>query len=373
MCGLVAVINKRTYGFSNDQRDAFTTMLFIDTLRGEDSTGVFVVNNYGNVDLIKEATFAPDFIRDKAYTDIMQKAYRQGWCAVGHNRKATKGTINDQNAHPFVADDNIVLVHNGTYYGDHKKLADTEVDSEAITQLLASSDDIEEAMTHVNAAYALIWYNVAEKSLHVIRNDARPLYLMETADSYMLASEWPFLHLAAGRHNLKTTEETRLLAKHELLTFKLKDDKYTTVTSTQLNCHYKPPPMPPQPPKNPDTENFPTAAPKTGGNVAAGVNTPTNVVPMIPKTKTLMDRFLSTLTQDTDTVSYMEFAMLNKELPTGSIIRLCVNNIVEANDSENPTEFFLIGKCITHPKLFGAFHIHESDFQKLVGMTDNGV
>ena len=42
--------------------------------------------------------------------------------------------INDQNAHPFV-ENNIILVHNGVVY-NHKKHEDTEVDSHAIVHMI---------------------------------------------------------------------------------------------------------------------------------------------------------------------------------------------------------------------------------------------
>ena len=44
MCGIVSLISKRAGGFYNPDTDIFSQMLFADTVRGVDSTGVFGVN-----------------------------------------------------------------------------------------------------------------------------------------------------------------------------------------------------------------------------------------------------------------------------------------------------------------------------------------
>ena len=117
MCGIVGVVSKHTNGFSSPEMDMFQNMLFVDTMRGWDSTGVFGVDNYGNVGIAKAAMHGADFICTKEFKEFKSHAIKNGIFAVGHNRAATRGTINDENAHPFYVEDKIVLVQNGSWRG----------------------------------------------------------------------------------------------------------------------------------------------------------------------------------------------------------------------------------------------------------------
>ena len=74
MCGLVGIIGDVN---SVASRKMFTTMLFLDTLRGEDSTGVYAINYKDNeVNILKDALQAPDFIQGKPYEDMMRVSNR---------------------------------------------------------------------------------------------------------------------------------------------------------------------------------------------------------------------------------------------------------------------------------------------------------
>jgi len=205
MCGLVSMVTKNRNGFTNANLDMFDLMLFVDQLRGQDSTGVFLVNNVGNVTIAKEAVHSTDFLARPDYRNVRTDAIRNGWAMVGHNRKATRGSINDENAHPFWVEDKLVLVHNGSMYGSHKELADVEVDSAAIAHVLAEhgQEKVPEALQKINAAYALIWYDVQGKRLNIIRNEQRPLFWMETGDAWFMCSEPDFMVFAARRCNVQ--------------------------------------------------------------------------------------------------------------------------------------------------------------------------
>ena len=228
MCGLVLVLSKKSSGFSADQRDLFTTLLFVDTLRGKDSTGAALITNMGNVVMAKQEGPAQNFIDTPEYEKLAQKAWDCGWAMIGHNRAATRGVINDENAHPFIVDDKIVLVHNGTFHGDHKKLKDTAVDSEAIAHMLAEHAP-EEALRKIDAAYALIWYNVEEKSINFIRNNQRPLWYAETADTIIVTSEESIMRFGMSRHNMTAMKDhgPYLLKDHNFVQFTLQEDKST--------------------------------------------------------------------------------------------------------------------------------------------------
>lgn len=244
MCGLVGVITKHRNGFSNPQLSVFETLLFVDTLRGEDSTGIFAINNIGNVGIAKEACTGEAFLETTTWKqDFRTKLFQEGWGLFGHNRKATRGTIKDENAHPFWVEDKLVLIHNGSYNGDHKKLKDVEVDSHAIAHHLEEfgSDKVEEALQKVNAAYALIWYDVENKTVNIIRNKERPLAFVETNDAFYFASEWKMLDFALWRNNQTPVKDTFIYEVKENTHFqyKLSDDKSTRVESKVIDCAYK--------------------------------------------------------------------------------------------------------------------------------------
>lgn len=240
MCGLVSVINKNSNGLTKDQVDSFDMMLFLDQLRGKDSTGTFVVEKNGGMSMAKEASHATDFRTRKEYKDLCTLAFQRGSAIVGHNRAATKGTIIDANAHPFVVDDNITLVHNGTLWGNHKELADTEVDSHAIAHVIHENDgNLEKALQSVNGAMALIWHDFKNQTLNFIRNSQRPLYCVETYNSWMWASEEGFLDFVLKRFKITTTSAITLLPEGVLSKYTLDNGKFTNeVTKLSMSKPY---------------------------------------------------------------------------------------------------------------------------------------
>lgn len=239
MCGLVAVINKYRNGFSNDQLDVFEQLLFIDTLRGEDSTGVFGVSSDGNVNITKGAVDGPKFVNTSEWKAHRSKAFANGWALIGHNRKATRGSINDENAHPFWVDDKLVLVHNGTLHGDHKKIADTEVDSHAIAHALSENTDVEKVLQGINAAYALIWYDIQNKALKVIRNSQRPLHWVETTGAVYIASEAEMLHMILSRNKIHGASEIHMFPEYNLNVWELQSDRSVKESAKTIDASYR--------------------------------------------------------------------------------------------------------------------------------------
>lgn len=228
MCGLVAFFSGHTNGLGYDEAKAFSDMLFVDTLRGWDSTGAFSVSNRGNVHMLKAALTGPDFICTQDYKDMQTEAVRDGIFLVGHNRAATRGTINDVNAHPFVINDNIILVQNGTWNGDHTHIKNTEVDTETVAHIIHDEVDIEKALQKINAAYALIWYNVKEKAMYAIRNSQRPLWVARTKrGGEMLASEASTILFASMRQGIELTGKPYEIAPGHLCKWQLDDKQFT--------------------------------------------------------------------------------------------------------------------------------------------------
>lgn len=239
MCGLVAVINKMSHGFTKEQCDIFDNLLFLDQLRGMHSTGSFLVDNRNQMQWIKEASNATDFRQTKVYNDHLNTAFKSGSALVGHNRHATKGEINDENAHPFTVDDRITLIHNGTLYGDHKKLANTEVDSHAIAHVIHNNgDDVEKALKELTGAYALIWHDYKNQTLNFVRNSQRPLFWIETPTTWIWSSEPAMLAFVVSRFSLKPIAEPQALQTDTLCTFTLVNAKWE-VTNKDLDLTTK--------------------------------------------------------------------------------------------------------------------------------------
>ena len=186
MCGLVAMIAKTSTGFTYKDKQMFRQMLLANTVRGDDSTGIFVVNKYGNLKMIKNSKAAQHLIETKAYKELEDSIFHDAVMVVGHNRAATRGAPNDENAHPFIKD-HICLVHNGTLTSHHH-LADVVVDSNAIAHAFAERGYMD-TFPEIYGAFALIWYDAKEKNLHIARNKERPLNLVEDEKVIYIASE----------------------------------------------------------------------------------------------------------------------------------------------------------------------------------------
>jgi predicted glutamine amidotransferase len=202
MCGLVGIISKSKLGFSNGEIKTFKEMLFVDQLRGMDGTGIFY-NNKKRKNIIKTLRApcnATDFLEDKKVIGGLTDAFQNATILIGHNRAATKGSLTHACTHPFRNND-ITLVHNGTLNTWKNKLADTEVDSEAIC-ISMHNKGVEETIKNIDGAFALIWHNRKESTLNITRNYARPLFIIETKDMYILASEDKMVEWVADRNNI---------------------------------------------------------------------------------------------------------------------------------------------------------------------------
>lgn len=239
MCGIVAVINKYTNGFTDEQLKAFESLLYIDGLRGLDSTGVFAVDNVGDLVVAKNKGNPCLFLEDGGWTTVRQEMFRKGSALVGHNRKATRGAIYDDNAHPFLINNELCLVHNGTMYGDHKHLKDVEVDSHAIAHVLHEKG-IKHVVESINAAYCFFWYDHRKKHLGLLRNTERPMHWFETKDAWYYASEYAFLEFIISRHNLKPLQDIKMQPEHCYTNFILEDNKSWSVTSEEVKPLPKP-------------------------------------------------------------------------------------------------------------------------------------
>lgn len=197
MCGIVAAAGLLTA----EEEKIFKFLLILDTVRGEDSTGIAGVSVNGDV-LVSKAVGTPYDLFPLKLTERVFTANNR--LLIGHNRYATQGGVTKKNAHPFEFD-NVVGVHNGTLKDRYRlKHNNYSVDSE---QLYANIDEDGEKVVipKVEGAYALVWYDKENEQLKVIRNKERPLHYAFSAcgKKVFFASEAWMLGVALNRNNYK--------------------------------------------------------------------------------------------------------------------------------------------------------------------------
>lgn len=226
MCGLVGMAGNIT----RNMEQAFRTMLYVDVIRGEHSTGVAGVGKYsGRVSVVKAlgpptTLMGMDVFR-KDITNVPNKVL------IGHNRFATRGAINVDNAHPFQAG-HITGAHNGTLVNKWElpDQAKYGTDSEALYNLIAN-EGVEKGVSAACGAYALTFYDAREETINLIRNDQRTLYyaLTEKEDAIIWASEKWMIEVSCKRHDVKIGS-TYLLKEDTLLTMQVLRESLSNVS-----------------------------------------------------------------------------------------------------------------------------------------------
>lgn len=223
MCGLVGGVTKGNFGFTGPEQKVLNELLFMDTLRGPDSTGVCLVRTNYTARVIKKATWGPSFLCSKAFQETDTSLYQEGKFFMGHNRKATVGEITSENAHPFIVNNELVLMHNGSLTG-HKHLADTAVDSEAIAQYLhqnwnddATPEEKGKVLAKLGGAWALVWYDLRTEKLNIVRNAQRPLFIFEDKGLFFWASDEHMLRCALARNSFHG--QIKAVPTYNVLTF----------------------------------------------------------------------------------------------------------------------------------------------------------
>lgn len=232
MCGIVGVVLKTSNGLLKQQEDSFYQLLYADALRGEDSTGVIGVEKDTTFHIAKEANEAAWFLSQFQNGKISKAMWTDGKAFIGHNRKKTIGAVKDETAHPFVVDQEFAMVHNGTLT-NHRKMADTEVDSEALTiafhKVFAEADykkPLEDLLGEVQGAYATASYDQRTNKVRLLRNSQRPLSMVETANAWYFASEAPMLFWILARNGYTAKDlDIQAVPDLTLVTFDLDSNK----------------------------------------------------------------------------------------------------------------------------------------------------
>ena len=203
MCGIISL-------FSNEPRydkkvqDLMTNMLWIDSVRGFHSTGM-IYETEGGVDYYKKAVAGYDFI-ELPLVDAVLRNLEKTRFFIGHNRAATLGSVNSQNAHPF-EHGHILGVHNGTLTNFHNLTGVRQnfaVDSEHLFHAM-SVMDTQELFPQVQGSYNLLWHDDRDDTIHICKNDQRPYTFIKIKGKELLvgASEKVMAKWLINRHGME--------------------------------------------------------------------------------------------------------------------------------------------------------------------------
>lgn len=206
MCGLVGSMHYSKQGISQQDANLFKEMLYLDAVRGKDSTGMMYMDKEGYIDWRKLQGLPQDLLETKSSQEFFTGAIAGGMCLFGHNRSATKGSISTDNAHPF-EEGNIVLMHNGTLDNEFtfKEWGDTDISVDS--QLVARLFDMygaEDTLSKISGVFTFIWGDVKEKKIKIIRNEDRPLYMGYSVkdEKFYFASEGKMLEWVLTRNRV---------------------------------------------------------------------------------------------------------------------------------------------------------------------------
>lgn len=233
-CGIYGYSGK--LGLSkNDVRIAlqkFKILGLYNEERGRDSCGVYINNN------LKKGILATKLFSNFIETETFEISSRNR-VMLGHNRSASTGSsVNLENAHPFLIDDDMIITHNGTLKETLEFCAkynlpwkDMTVDTIMLGTALYRNDNT--VLENYKGAAALAFtYRSRPNTLYLyhgssrdkkdgVQFEERPLFYMETREGIYYSSM--DIALNAIREN---DDEISIKLPHNVV-FEIKDGVFT--------------------------------------------------------------------------------------------------------------------------------------------------
>ncbi len=230
MCGHLGVAGS----LGGPEKSAFKQMLQVGSLRGPHSVGAYFKARNEEVGSVFHALgHGHELTEFKQFDTDLAKAHNVS-VMLGHNRWATQGGVNIENAHPFSYGD-IIGAHNGTVpeYG-WKKLeygGKEDMDSKALLKSISEVGAKETIAQISYGAWCLIWYDEVYNTINFLRNEERDLYLCTSGGGKNLwwASELGMLVWILGRNGIKIDPGSILqlpINKHMALEIPKLDQKF---------------------------------------------------------------------------------------------------------------------------------------------------
>lgn len=202
--------------------DVLKDLLYLDTWRGRDATGVAALRHNADTAIFKSTVPGHEFIDNPK---LKQHLKLNDFCWIGHNRYGTVGKNIKPNAHPFdILDQDgaciLVGAHNGTLKNKYALMDhnDFGTDSEAMFNHIANTS-LEETIPLLDGAWAITYYDHQEEELRFLRNKERPLhYAYEEGRKTMIwASEAWMIRIACSRNQVKLDEDKVFLCAEDTL------------------------------------------------------------------------------------------------------------------------------------------------------------
>jgi hypothetical protein len=230
VCGLVGIAGNLV------ARDDTTMkrLLIYDYFRGPDSTGLASIRASGEIRMAKLVGDPITLFEHNKFKKAQEGISR---VYMGHNRAATRGLVNNYNAHPFEYE-HVVGAHNGTLdQASWTRLEDAvgekfAVDSQAMIAAIAKlgvKEAVElctEGKNSDTGAWSLTWWDGFEGTINFLRNIHRPMWIASSKDHKRLfwASEFWMLDAAGKADNIE---------------FHSEGEKEFTFFPTDADVHYK--------------------------------------------------------------------------------------------------------------------------------------
>jgi glucosamine--fructose-6-phosphate aminotransferase (isomerizing) len=194
MCGIVGAVAERN-----------VTPILLEGLRrleyrGYDSAGIAVLDKSDCISRVRRVG------KVKELVDALEKTEVRGVLGVAHTRWATHGEPSEQNAHPHVCNNSVVIVHNGIIE-NHSQLreiqsqngfsftsqTDTEVAAHQIEHYLKQQGDllaaVRLAVADFEGAYALGVISNSENDRLIATRRGSPLVIGVGIGEYFIASD----------------------------------------------------------------------------------------------------------------------------------------------------------------------------------------
>ena len=196
MCGIIGTVGP--WSMNDKDRQIVRNMFYLDVLRGRDSSGAVFFSALDNKRHWFKAVGLPDAVEEI-------KGYKEAWNAaisafIGHNRFATMGEVNVNNAHPFEKGA-VVGVHNGTLYKEDivrllafidRETPEGVTDTEIIYEVLASNP-VQTLWENISGPATLVWVNTEEGSVNIAIHDKRPLFSWEAPNGRLFFASEPWM------------------------------------------------------------------------------------------------------------------------------------------------------------------------------------